>query len=477
MLKLFHEQVSTNDILLTFVYLVGAVSVLLVVLGVGFIDSGLARARNVLDTWAQKMTAVMIGGASTLLFGYAIWDVQFEQAFGAPDPLATALRAWWAGGAAMSSASVYVDPKLIPEVDVLQVFVVFFVTFTMATMALIHSAAIERIKSRALYVMSFFVGVVLSPLVGYLCWGPLSPLTRRGVHDFEGCFPLYIFAGTWALVLAWRLGPRRGAFAKDPQSVAPTPGNLGLVAAGVLMILFALPFVAVGSTFIIPGEGVFGISFTRTGLGLILINLFAAMLAGGVAGASIGYRLRDPRWVFLGPVAGTVMASTLFDIGTPLESLLFGAIGPFVALATAKLLRRLRIDEPKVVPLALGPGIAGALLVGFTHWGTATGGFPGLSGEFAPGHAQITPWWQLAGVVATVLVSGVPAWLLCLVLEKLGALRVSSDAELVGLDMTQWETHCQGDDLQPPALRAPSSATALTCQSDDLRPDHQAPAI
>jgi hypothetical protein len=71
----------------------------------------------------------------------------------------------------------------------------------------------------------------------------------------------------------------------------------------------------------------------------------------------------------------------------------------------------------------------------------------------------------------------VPAWLLCLVLEKLGALRVSIDAELVGLDMTQWETHCQGDDLQPPAFRAPSSGTALASQSDDLRPDHQAPAI
>jgi Amt family ammonium transporter len=92
-------------------------------------------------------------------------------------------------------------------------------------------------------------------------------------------------------------------------------------------------------------------------------------------------------------------------------------MGPLVALGTAKLLHRLRIDEQKVLPLALGPGVVGAILVGFTHWGAATGGFPGLTGEYADGHAQITPWWQLAGVVITMAVSGIPALITCLVFE------------------------------------------------------------
>lgn len=473
-LKLFHEQVSSNDILCTFIYLVGAVAVLLVVLGIGFIDSGLARRRNVLDTWVQKVTAAMIGGASTLLFGYAIWDLQFEQAFQTPNPLATALKTWWVGGMAVSNASIYLDPKAFPEADVSQIFVVFFITFTMATMALIHSSAIERVRSGALYVMSFVVGAVLSPLVGYFCWGPLSPLTNRGLHDFEGCFPLYIFAGTWALVLACRLGPRRGALTADPEGIAPTPSNHGFVAAGMLLILFALPFVAVGSTFIVPGEGVFGISFTRSGLGLILINLFAAMLAGGVTGSFIGYRQRDPRWVFLGPIAGTVMGSTMLDIGTPLEGLLFGALGPFVALATAALMRRLSIDEPKVVPLALGPGIAGALLTGFTHWGAATGGFPGLTGEFALGHAQITPWWQLAGIVVTMAVSGIPALVLCVVLDKMGALRVASHAEFVGLDVAQWNTNCHGDDLGTALSRSREGGSGALAGLGDVESDGRA---
>ena len=63
-----------------------------------------------------------------------------------------------------------------------------------------------------LYVMALVIGLVLSPVVAFLCWGPVGPLTNHGTHDFDGIFPLYIFAGTWVLVLSWRLGPRLGAF-------------------------------------------------------------------------------------------------------------------------------------------------------------------------------------------------------------------------------------------------------------------------
>ncbi|WP_262927183.1 ammonium transporter [Phytohalomonas tamaricis] len=462
MMEIFQEQISTDYILLTFIYMVGALSVLLVVLGLGFIDMGLVRARNVLDTWVQKLTAAMVGGFGTMLFGYGLWEWQFNQAFDVPNALYSALQAWWIGGPAASTPAMLLDPAVVPEADVLQVFLVFFVTFTMATMALIHSSAIERIKAKALYIMAFIIGALLSPLVGYLCWGPLSPLTNSGVHDFEGVFPLYIFSGTWSLVLAWRLGPRRGAFGQDPAGLSPIPSNYGFVAAGVMFIMFALPFIAVGSTFIIPDKGVYGISFTQTGLGLILINMFAALLSGGLVGAIIGYMHREPRWVFLGPIAGAVMSGTLFDIGTPLQAMAFGTLGPLVALTTAKLVYRLGIDEQKVVPLALGPGVVGALLVGFLHWGTPTGGYPGLSGEYALGHAQITPWWQLAGIAATMAVAGIPALILCLILEKLGQLRVSPETEMIGLDAAHWGVANCGDDLADDSVREIASTIAMT---------------
>ena len=466
----FPAQASTNWILSTFIYTLGAVAVLLVVAGLVFIDKGLVRRRNVLDTTVQKIGAAMIGGLGTLLIGYPIWQWQFNQAFGVPSPLWQAVKDWWLGGAFTTTASRYIDPAVLPEADVLQIFLVFFITFTMATMALIHTGVVERIKPLPLYVMSFVVGAVLSPLVGYLCWGSLSPLTLRGTHDFDGIFPLYITAGTFVLVLAWRVGPRLGAFRPHSSGAKPASHNAAFVGVGVLLILFALPFITIGSGYIVPDVGFFGISFTESGIGLVIVNLFAAVLGGAFVGLLLAYRRREASWALLGPLAGVVMGGTLFDIGTAWECLLVGALGPLVALGTAALLRKAQIDDPKVVPLALGPGVVGALLTGFLEWGTPTGGYIGLEGEYAVGVGEITPWWQLAGVVATMLVVGVPALLMCLVFEKLGGLRATEEAELAGLDASQWGVSNFGDDLEPPVLgRNSSSAGAPSVADPDRR--------
>ncbi|GAB2983688.1 hypothetical protein LWP59_17655 [Amycolatopsis acidiphila] len=451
----FPEQASTNWVLSTFIYTVGAVAVLLVVAGLVFVDTGLVRRRNVLDTTVQKIGAAMVGGLGTLLIGYPIWQWQFNQAFGVPEPFRQAVRDWWLGGAFTTTSSRYVDPAALPEADVQQIFLVFFVTFTMATVALIHTGVVERIKPVPLYVMSFVVGAVLSPLVGYLCWGSLSPLTLRGTHDFDGVFPLYITAGTFVLVLAWRVGPRLGAFLPHRSGAKPASHNAAFVGIGVLLILVALPFVTLGSGYIVPGTGFFGISFTESGLGLVVVNLFAALLGGAVTGLLLAYRRRDATSALLGPVAGVVMAGTLLDIGNAWECLLVGALGPVVALGTAALLKKARIDDPKVVPLALGPGAIGAVLTGFLKWGTRTGGYLGLDGAHAVGVGEITPWWQLAGVVATMLVAGVPALLLCLVFERFDGLRASEHEELVGLDQTRWGVSNFADDLEAMPVAEP----------------------
>jgi Amt family ammonium transporter len=447
----FPGQASTNAILSTFIYTLGAVAVLLVVVGLIVIDMGMVRRRNVLDTTVQKVGSAMIGGLGTLLIGYPIWQWQFNSAFGVHHPLWQAVKDWWMGGAFTGTAARYIDPAVMPEADVQQIFLVFFVTFTMATLALIHTGVVERIKPLPMFVMSFVMGAVLSPLVGYLCWGSLSPLTLRGTHDFDGIFPLYITAGTFALVLAWRVGPRLGAFLPHRSGLKPVPHNLAIVGAGVVLILFALPFITIGSGYIVPDVGFFGISMTQSGIGLVITNLFGAILGGGVMGLIVAYKRREASWALLGPIAGVVMGGTLFDIGNAWECVLVGALGPLVGLGTAALLRKVRIDEPKVVPLALGPGIVGALLTGFLEWGTRTGGYIGLEGKYAPGVAHITPWWQLAGVVATMLVAGVPALVMCLIFEKLGGLRVTEEVEIVGLDFDQWGMSNFGDDLRPAA--------------------------
>jgi Amt family ammonium transporter len=432
------EQLTTDNLLLSLLYSVGAVSVLLVVLALGFIDVGLVRRKNTLDTWIQKLASGLIAGGGTLVVGYGIWNWQFNQAFGVPNPLGQALKDWWIGGQFQTHFAGAINPKVLPEADVQQVFLVFFVVFSIGTMALIHTGAMERMKALPFYVMSAVIGLVLSPLVAYFMWGPVGPLSNHGTHDFDGIFPLYIFAGTWVAVLSWRLKPRLGAFGPHASGTTPTAQNVGMVATGVLIIMFALPFIALASGFIIPGVGFFGISFTQSGFGIVLTNVFAAYIGGGIGGAILAYRRREPLWALLGPLAGAVICGTLFDVGKPWEVLILSFFGPYVAFGTAALLRRLRIDEPKVVPLALGPGVVGAVATGFIAWHTKTGGYPGLTGGYALGHAEITPWMQLAGVAVDMALAGIPCLLLCLFFEKTTGLRVSEAEEIAGLDQTYW---------------------------------------
>jgi Amt family ammonium transporter len=465
-MNIFPDQVSTDSVLVSFIYIVAAVSVIFVILGIAIIDMGLVRRRNVLDTMVQKITAVMIGGGATILGGYALWQWQFNNAMGVPNPLGQAISDWWIGGRATTTAAVHLDPKLFPEADSLQIFMVFFVVFSMAIMALIHTGVVERIKALPLYVMSAVVGLVLAPLAAYLCWGSVSPLTNLGVHDFDGAFPLYIFAGTWVLVLSWRLGPRLGALQPHHSGARPVPHHIGMVGAGVLLIMFSLPLNAVGSGYVIPGQGYFGISFTESGLGLVIENVFAALLGGGIMGSFMAYKRREPTWAFLGPISGAVIGATLFDIGNPWKCLLVGLLGPLVSIGTVALMRRLHIDEPKVLPLAFGPGVVGALLTGFVQWGTKTGGYLGLDGAYLVGHATITPWWQLVGVVTDMAVSGIPCLLLCLLLEKFGGLRVDVETEIIGLDAAHWATSNFGDDLNPPLVRVRDQETVLSARAD-----------
>jgi ammonia channel protein AmtB len=458
------EQGSLEYLVLDLLYSLGAFAVVLIVLALGFIDMGLVRAKNAFDTWLQKIVAGLIAAAGTIFVGYAIWQWQFNQAFGVKNPLGQAVKDWWLGGTFQTEFAGNIDPKILPEADVLQIFVVFFATFSMATMALIHSGAMERLKPKPLYTMAAIIGLFLSPLAAYLAWGPVGPLTNHGTHDFDGIFPLYIFSGTWVLVLSWRLRPRLGAFDAHPSGVGPRPHNLGLVAAGVLLIMFALPLVVLSSGFIIPESGFYGISFTSSGWGIVLINIITSFAGGGMVGAYIAYKRKEPIWALLGPLSGSIICGTLYDVGMPWEVFLLSLFGPPVALLTGGLMRRLRIDEQKVIPLALGPGVVGAIAVGFIEWGTPTGGYPGLEGAYALQHAEISPWMQLAGVAAVMLVAGVPCYLLCLFFERFGGLRVTEAEEIAGADRTYWgisnyevETLRTEGELEAPHAAAPGS--------------------
>jgi Amt family ammonium transporter len=452
--QVFKDQANTQLFVEDTLYTVAAASVIFIVLGLTMIDVGLARQKNMLDTAVQKIAASLIAGLGTFFFGYAIWNWQFYQAFGGT--LGDSIKDWWIGGPGMTSFATTLDPAHFFAADVQQIFVVFFATFSMATLALIHSSVFERIKPLPLYLMAAVIGLLTSPFAGYLCWGSASWLTNRGVHDLEGVFPLYIFSGAAALVLNWRLGPRLGSLRPHPSGASPAPANQALAGMGVLVILFAVPLLVLGSGYIVPGEGYMGISLTSSGWGIAFTNVVLAYSAGALAGAVIAYRLKEWVWVALGPIAGVVITGTMIDIAKPWVILLVALCGPPVALLTRRVAFRYGIDDAKVVPLGLGCGVVGAIACGFIEWGTKTGGYFGAEGAYALQHAEVTPWWQIIGVLAIIGLSGGSTLVMALIFERFGGLRVSEEVEIAGFDKTYWGT--SNSIVEPLGQPVPSSS-------------------
>jgi ammonium transporter, Amt family len=437
--SVFASQVSGGSYVQDIFYALATVCLLFVVAAIGLIDAGLVRRKNLLDTWVQKLVCAIVAGLGMAVVGYAIWEVQFYQAFGIANPAGQAISDWWLGGTALTHFSQNLNPTSFPTADVFQIFVVFFVAYAMVGGALLHSAGLERVKALPMYIICAVAGTIVIPIALYYTWGSTSPLTARGVHDYIGTFSLYIVVGVWALLIAWRAGPRLGAFTNHPRTIGPIPHNLSWSAAGVGILMFAAPFAFLGCGYIVNGSGYFGISLTTSGFGIVLVNVFMAYLGGGLAGAVISYRTKNPIMALIGVAAGYIGCGASLDIAKPWECFLIGAVASFVVYGGYLTLYRLRIDDKKIVPLALFGGVYSAIVAGIVGGNDHTGGYFGLKGLYAPQHASITVGWQLIGVLVTVGIALVSGVIVIVGLEKTIGLRVTEEQEIVGLDQTYWQ--------------------------------------
>jgi Amt family ammonium transporter len=437
---MFGEQVSTDIFVGDIVYALGIFSVLLACVGVLILDLGLVRRKNAIDTVVQKLVAGTCGALGMAPVGFALWVYQIYDAVGVPNPFRQAISDYWIGGKAVNEYAQNLDPAVFPGADQFQVYMVLFVVFSFFVGVVIQSVGMERMRPGALYVLSAAAGAIVTPVLYYLVWGGSSRLTELGVHDFVGAMPVYMGMGGMAIAIAWRVKPRLGRFTGGEAGDLPGPTSIPLVALGVALVLPCLTFFPLVGGYIVPGSGFFGISMTTTSFGIVLENLWAAILGGGLGGAIMSYRLRNPYWAIAGPFVGYVSGATFFDVARPWYMFLIACGAPVVTYLTVALLARIRIDEEKVLPLILGPAVYGAIVGGFATWGTKTGGYLGIeSGPHAFQGAEITPWAQVLGIAVSVGLGFIVALVICLAFEKAGRLRVTADEERAGMDATYWQ--------------------------------------
>ncbi|OCX60558.1 hypothetical protein BFP70_17325 [Thioclava sp. SK-1] len=428
----YSDQVSLEAYLLAFFYIFAVVGIVLAIVAIICIDAGLVRRKHMLTTIVQKITGCFVGGIAFMIIGYGIWNWQYYEAFGVERPLMAAIQDWWIMGGVFESASHRIDPAAVPHTDLFQVFAIFFFLFGSIGAVLVHGAGLERIKSSATYITSIAMGGVAIPIMAYLTYGSLSPLTNNGLHDFVGAYSLYLIVGTWSPILAWRLGKRRDGVV--------APGNPALLSVGAMLLIVAIPMFVIGCGFMVPGQGYFGPTMTETGLGLIFENIFMALTGGGIVGAIFAHRTGKLGYILLGPIVGYISCSALFDIATPIEALAISTLGPVLLVAGEKLLIAIGIDEPKVTPLTLLPAAYSGIAAGVIGAGTPQGGYFGFTeGPYLFQGAQISISMQLLGIVVVVGITAVIALVTTFVTERTTGLRVSEEAEWEGMDRTEWK--------------------------------------
>ncbi|WP_254915719.1 ammonium transporter [Shewanella sp. Shew256] len=388
-----------------------ALVLLMTLPGLALFYGGLVRSKNVLSILMQCFSIAAIASVLWFVVGYSI---AFDTGNGFIGGLSKAFLA------SIGRDSVSGD---IPE----PLFMLFQMTFAIITPALIIGGFAERMKfSAVLMFSSAWLLLVYAPITHWV-WGG-GWLAELGLYDFAGGTVVHITAGVAALVAAKVLGPRKGFL-----NSAIMPHNLTMTVTGAGMLWVGW--------FGFNGGSALGANGTAA-MAILATHLAASM--GAITWAGIEwykFGKASALGIVTGMVAGLGTITPASGYVGPAGALVIGFLGGVVCFfSTVYIKQKLKIDDSlDVFPVHGVGGILGTLLAGVFS-STQLGIFSGY------GFASVNPTMldqigaQAIGVIATLSYTALVSWLLFVVIGKiLGGLRVSTEQEVNGLDLSEHE--------------------------------------
>lgn len=434
---IFAEQVSLNSLVQNLVYASGTVGAILVVVGLLLIDAGTTRRKSLFNATIEKTMGFFIGFTVYFMIGFGFWAAQYYVMV--EGTITDSLKDWWLFGAMLNANAATVDPAIFPGLNTFQIFVFFLACFAGIVNVLFHFAVSERMKASAYYVFSA-VAAVASSVLSYFTWGSVGPITNAGFHDFFGVGFVYLFPAGMALVVVPMLAARPGMFAPHPRVPGYYPPSIGLAAVGLLTIFAGLPMVILSCLFFFDPEALaVSVTMADTSIGLAINNYALAWAGGAMTGIIIAYKTRKYAYLLLGPLAGYVAGASGFDVYLPWQ-MFFVALGaPLVAYVVYEFTQKRQLDEHKLLPLFIGAGSYGLIMLGLLKAGTPRGGYYGITeGAYAFQHGEISLVMQLVGIVVCVGAGALTALVTAYALKATTGLSLSETDMVEGLDASRW---------------------------------------
>jgi Amt family ammonium transporter len=392
--------------------LASAALVLLMTPGLAFFYGGMVRSKSVLNMLMMNFICIAVVGVLWAIYGFSLAFGNphlgrliggSHQLFGLGNP--DVLGGFW------SSAGV-------PIV----VFAMFQLMFAIITPALISGAVADRTKFWGWTVfVAIWATVVYLPVANWV-FGTGWILNKLNAEDFAGGTAVHTNAGAAGLALAIVMGKRVG-WRRDPMK----PHNVPFVLLGASLLWFGWYGFNAGSEG--AADNIAGLAFTTT----------TVATCAGVLGWLLVEQLRDGKPTTVGAasgaVAGLVAITPACAFVSPLGGIAIGLIaGALCAMAVGLKYRFGFDDSLDVVGVHLVGGVTGTVLIGFFGFdhGYATPG--GLQrGLFYGGNADLLEK-QVVAAVSVMLYSFILTFIIGTVLKRLGAFRVSEEAEVSGID-------------------------------------------
>jgi ammonium transporter, Amt family len=383
-----------------------ALVLMMTIPGLALFYSGMVRKKNVLGTMAQSLAAVALVSILWVAFGYSL-------VFVGDGPWLGSLDRWFLVGMTMNS----VNPaaKTIPEV----LFMLYQMTFAIITVALVAGSVADRMRFSAylLFSIGWFM-LVYVPLAHWV-WGG-GFLGQAGVLDFAGGLVVHLSAGAGGLVAAMVIGRRRGY---GIENLAPFDLSLAVIGTGLLWV----------GWFGFNGGSAFGAN-SRAVMAITATHLAAC--AGALTWGAIEWSIqRKPSVLGMisGAVAGLGTITPASGFVAPWAGVLIGVVAGSVCFwACTWLKRHFNYDDSLDVFGVHGiGGMTGILLTGV--FATAS---IGESSGLLEGNPHLL-LMQAYGVAVTLLWSGVVTFVLLKLVGLFVPIRVSTQQELEGLDISQ----------------------------------------
>jgi len=400
------DGINTGD---TAFVLISAALVMFMTPGLALFYGGMVRQKNVLGTIMHSFIILGLITVEWVLWGYSnAFGPSLNGIIGSLD---------WFGLAGVGAAPFKDYAATIPH----QAFMIFQMMFAIITPALITGTFAERMKFSTFLVFTLLWATLVYNPVAHWVWGIGGWLRDLGALDFAGGTVVHINSGIAALAAAFVIGKRKG-YGHEPFH----PHNLPMTILGASILWFGWFGFNAGSA--LAANGLAASAFTATHI--------------AAAAATLSWVITE--WLYRGKpttlgaasgcVAGLVAITPAAGFVGPLSAVIIGLVAGCLCYFAIFLKHKLGYDDALDVV-----GVHG---VGGTFGALATGLFAskavneaGNNGLFFGNPALLGT--QAIAVGVTLVYSFVMTLIILKVLDWTMGLRVETEDEMAGLDISQ----------------------------------------